>query len=184
MESQRYVQKKYNELLEKVKTDEYYDIDLENRVNCYHCKCGHITKTQDIDKGVTPAFFGCEKCGEMAHSSFYHDIAPNQEPTIEWYRPTLKQVLKMRKNEAMLDHILSGGLDHRKIKTMPDDFSSIHDDVKLAFEANGIELPAFVVVFTCKKTDYKTTHWVSNTSRQDSIKLLEELTERLKAQLN
>jgi len=63
------------------------------------------------------------------------------------------------------------------------DLTPIHDDVKMAFEANGIELPAFVVVFTCKETDYDTVHWVSNTSRNDSIKLLEELTERMKAEL-
>jgi len=63
------------------------------------------------------------------------------------------------------------------------DITPLHKDIKLAFEANKIDLPAFVVVFTCKETDYDTVHWVSNTSRNDSIKLLEELTERMKAEL-
>ena len=49
----------------------------------------------------------------MARSNFYNDIAPEQKPTFEWFRPTLKKVLKMR--PAMLDHILGGGLDYRKI---------------------------------------------------------------------
>lgn len=110
--------KKYNELLLKVKTEDFYKIDLTNRVNCYRCStCHHITKTKDIDAGVTPFMFTCENCGETATSTFYTDIAHLQEPTIEWYRPSLKQVLKLRKKEdnGMIDHILQGGLDDRKI---------------------------------------------------------------------
>ena len=114
MESQRQVEKKYNKLLQDVKTDDFYKVDLTNRVNCYSCTCGHITKTKDIDAGVTPFMFTCEKCHGTATSSFFNDIAPDQSPTFEWYRPTLKQVLKMRKIPVMLDHVLSGGLDHRK----------------------------------------------------------------------
>jgi len=40
---------------------------------------------------------------------------PEQQPTIEWYRPTLKQVLKMRKKPQVLDHVLNGGLENRII---------------------------------------------------------------------
>lgn len=115
MISQREVEKKYKELLLKVATHDYYKIDLTNRVNCYSCGCGHITKTKDVDAGVTPFMHQCEKCENMATSSFYKDIAPQQLPTEEWYRPTLKQVLKMRTKEGMIEHILSGGLDVRKI---------------------------------------------------------------------
>jgi transcription elongation factor Elf1 len=114
MESQRSTEKRYKKLLQNVAIDDYYKIDLNNRFNCYVCKCGHITKTVDIDAGVTPFMFSCEKCGNMATSTYYKDIAPEQQPTIEWYRPTLKQVLKLRKNEAMLDHVLNGGLQYRK----------------------------------------------------------------------
>jgi RNase P subunit RPR2 len=117
MESQRQVERKYNKLMNDVKTSDYYKIDLTNRVNCYTCqKCNHITKTKDIDSGVIPFMFTCEKCGGTAYSSFFRDIAPNQQPTIEWYRPTLKQVMKMRKKDnGILDHIFNGGLDYRKI---------------------------------------------------------------------
>jgi hypothetical protein len=115
MLSQREIQRRYNKLVKDIQTNEFYKIDLTNRVNCYVCNCGHITKTKDIDAGVTPSMHKCEKCGEMARSTFYKDIAPKQYPTEEWFRPTLKQVLKMRKNEGMLDHILQGGLDIRKI---------------------------------------------------------------------
>jgi len=116
MESKRQVEKKYNSLLKKVEIDDFYKIDLNNRINCYVCtKCDHITKTKDIDAGVTPFKFTCEKCHGTATSSFFNDIAPNQLPTFEWYRPTLKQVLKMRKTPGMIDHILGGGLNYRKI---------------------------------------------------------------------
>ena len=115
MQSQREIEKKYNKLLHEVKTKDFYtSIDLTNRVNCYRCGCGHITKTKDVDAGVTPFMHRCEKCGATAYSTFYKDIAPDQQPTQEWYRPTLKQVLKMRKNPRELHHILMGGLDVRK----------------------------------------------------------------------
>jgi len=115
MISQREVERRYNKLMHDVANDEFYKVDLTNRVNCYKCDCGHITKTKDIDSGVTPFFFSCEKCGRMAKSTFYIDAAPNQTPTIEWYRPTLKELMKKRKNVALLEHILNGGLEYRKI---------------------------------------------------------------------
>ena len=118
MESQRQIEKKYNRLLHDVATDVFYtETDLTNRVNCYTCQsCGHITKTKDIDSGVIPFMFRCEKCNEIAYSSFFKDIAPNQKPTFEWYRPNLKQVLKLRNKPDQLEHILNGGLDYRKIQ--------------------------------------------------------------------
>jgi RNase P subunit RPR2 len=118
MKSQKQIERDYNKLMNDVATLDYYKTDLTNRVNCYTCqKCGHITKTKDIDSGVIPFMFTCEKCGNIAYSSFFEDIAPLQEPTFEWYRPTLKQILKMRKKrDSMLDHIFNGGLDYRKIK--------------------------------------------------------------------
>ena len=85
-------------------------------VNCYRCPQGHITKTIDKDPGVTPFLHLCHKCGDMATSSFYNDTHPDIEPVEEWYRPSLKKVLKMKKDQQMLDHILNGGLDVRKIK--------------------------------------------------------------------
>lgn len=116
MKSQREVIKSWVKLLQDVATNDFYKIDLTKRVNCYICKnCNLITKTKDIDAGVTPFIHTCEHCGGEAHSTFYNDIAKHLHPTQEWYRPTLKQVLKMRKNEGLLDHILKGGLDCRKI---------------------------------------------------------------------
>jgi len=111
------IKRRYNKLLEKVKTDDYYKIDLTNRVNCYVCQtCRHITKTKDIDAGVTPSMFTCEICGNIAYSSFYKDIATDKKPTFEWFRPSLEQTIKMRKKPALLDHVLNGGLDYRKTK--------------------------------------------------------------------
>lgn len=113
--SQREVTKKYNEMLQH---GEIKGEVKPNRVNCYKCPCGHITKTIDVDKGVTPFMHKCESCGGTATSTFYNDIVPHQEPTEEWFRPTLEAVWKMRKkDDGMLDHILNGGLDLRKIKS-------------------------------------------------------------------
>lgn len=118
MISQRQVEKQYNQLMKDVKTKDFYTkINLAHRVNCYTCDtCGHITKTKDVDSGVTPFTFGCEECAAPATSSFYKDIAPFQKPTIEWYRPSLKEVMKYKNSPAKLDHILNGGLDYRKCK--------------------------------------------------------------------
>lgn len=119
MISQREIEKKYNKLMLNVATDNYYKIDLTNRVNCYVCDCGHITKTKDVDPGCTPFIFRCELCGQGATSTMYRDIAPSLNPTFEWYRPSLKEVMKKRKNAGLLDHIFAGGLDYRPIKQSP-----------------------------------------------------------------
>lgn len=115
MKSQRQVEKEYNNLLKDVATEYFYKTELP-KMNCYVCGCGHITKTINIDSGVTPFLFDCEKCGEKAKSTFFNDIAPRLKPKFEWYRPTLKQVLKMRKKPAMLEHVLKGGLDFRNLQ--------------------------------------------------------------------
>lgn len=95
---------------------EYFkDVEL-NKVNCYKCNCGHITKTINVNIGVTPMFFRCEACGNQATSTFFNDIAPNQKPTWEWYRPSLKETYKkFKRAHAMIDHICMGGLEVRKV---------------------------------------------------------------------
>lgn len=123
MISQREVERQYNKLMRDVATDDYYiKVNAESRVNCYICTskdCQHITKTKKLDPGVIPMMFDCEKCGCRAMSTYFKDYAPNQEPTIEWYRPTLIQVLKMRKRPMELEHILKGGLAYRQILDTP-----------------------------------------------------------------
>ena len=111
MEKQR-IKKRYQAMLG---TTREFVKDQNGRVNCYACRhCGHITKTVHADSGVTPFMHACEQCGEFAQSSFYKDIAPEQQPTQEWFRPTLDECLKM-KDFVLLEHILNGGLDWRKI---------------------------------------------------------------------
>lgn len=114
-ESKKVVTEKYLSLINDVDTKDFYDIDLTNRFNCYVCSCGHITKTKDVDAGVTPFMFTCEECGNFARSTFYNDIVPDKLHTIEWYRPSLKEILKLRKKPSSLEHVLNGGLMHRKI---------------------------------------------------------------------
>lgn len=116
VESYKSIERKYAKLMQDVATSDYYKINLSNRVNCYVCFfCGHVTKTKDVDPGVTPFMFKCEDCGNPAQSTFYKDIRPEQKPTFEWYRPTLKQVLKMRSDYILMEHVLNGGLNYRKI---------------------------------------------------------------------
>jgi len=107
------IEHQYLKLKYDVAHNDYYQIDLTNRTNVYTCKNGHTTKTRDVDAGVTPAMHSCETCGELAHSSFYRDTHPHLEPTQEWFRPTLEEVLKM--SIGMREHILNGGLDVRAI---------------------------------------------------------------------
>lgn len=117
MISQREIERQYSKLMNDIATKDYYKVDLENRVNVYTCLNGHRTKTINKDAGTTPMFMSCPECGVQSKSSWYKDIAPDIEPSIEWYRPSLSECLKMRgKKEPLLDHVLMGGLDTRKIK--------------------------------------------------------------------
>lgn len=119
MLSQREVERQYNQLMQDVATNDYYKPNPNTVINNYVCtsiKCQHITKTKSVDVGVIPMMFSCEKCGQTARSTFYKDWRPGQNHTIEWYRPTLKEVLKMRNKTWELEHILKGGLKFRKVE--------------------------------------------------------------------
>ena len=114
MISQREVKRRYEKLMKKVETDDYYKIDLESRFNCYICSCGRMYKSKDVDAGCTPMMIPCN-CGSYARSSFYKDVLPTEKHKIEWYRPSLEEVMKQRKNEHFLDHVFNGGLEMRFI---------------------------------------------------------------------
>lgn len=111
--SKREIERKFKQLLINVEKDDFYKVDLSNRVNCYTCQYGHITKTIDRDAGVTSMMILCDTCKQPARSSFYRDLNPSELPVKEWFRPDLKKVLKLKGME--LDHVLSGGLMLRKI---------------------------------------------------------------------
>ena len=68
---------------------------MDNRVNTYRCEFGHITKTIDVDRGVTSFMHICATCGKLAHSSMYKDMAPVLDPVEEWYRPSLEELLSV-----------------------------------------------------------------------------------------
>lgn len=111
----REVERRYNQMV--AKSESVNSNIKEIRINCYRCEsCKHITKTKDVDAGTTPMFLNCLNCKNRAVSTFYNDIAPEQNPSHEWFRPTLAQTIKWRtKNPAMLEHILLGGLELRPI---------------------------------------------------------------------
>lgn len=108
MMSQGELEKKYSKI--EIKPAD------ENRVNCYVCKCGYVTKTIDIHEGVTPMFLTCDCCKGTGISTGYHDITPDKAPEYEWFVPTLQEFLKHRKSPAMIEHLLLGGLELRRIK--------------------------------------------------------------------
>lgn len=114
-QSVKQITKAYEKLLIEVKNDDFYQVDLTNRVNNYLCKNGHITKTKDVDAGVTPFMTRCFYCDEMAKSTFYNDYIPTEHPVKEFYRPTLKETLKLRQQPNLIDHILKGGLIERVV---------------------------------------------------------------------
>lgn len=118
MKSQREIKRQYAQLIIDVQTKEYYtSIDLTNRVNHYECvKCGYVTKTIDVDAGCTSMQIPCYRCQSAARSHFYEKLPIDKEPELEWYRPSQKETIKLRKKPHLLDHVLKGGLLLRKSK--------------------------------------------------------------------
>lgn len=94
--SRREIERRYNKLMKDVETNEFYTkVDLTNRVNCYVCQtCKHVTKTIDVDAGVTPFVHRCGRCGQIAHSTFYRDIAPHLKPVQEWVSTNTKAMFE------------------------------------------------------------------------------------------
>lgn len=85
----------------------------KNRYTCNECE-GSIV-TEDVDKGVTPAFIGCraaEGCEGTMGSAFYHED-PDTPPDGEWYRPPRERLETMSEEER--EHVMKGGLVLRKV---------------------------------------------------------------------
>lgn len=108
-------EKAYEKLLAEVDESNFIP-----RENCYLCPhCGHVTKTVDINSGISPFMMACEKCNQYARSSFYEDLAPEQGPTWEWYRPELHEFLYRYKTSPQTrEHILQGGLMVRPVREL------------------------------------------------------------------
>lgn len=109
------IENEYRKMMSNI-FQNYGDSKPENRINCYLCRnCGHIIKTIDVDYGTTPMFIKCEKCSfDLASSTFYENMPQEIEPTYVWYRPSLKETLKL--TCRMVDHVLKGGLVLKPIK--------------------------------------------------------------------
>ena len=101
------VTKKYNKLVSEIETLRMYD--GRGEYNGYECeKCGHVTVTLYVDKGVTPFIIRCRKCGGMARHEYTSRTPPRHSDVKRWVRPTLEQLLEM--NIATIKHVLNGGL--------------------------------------------------------------------------
>lgn len=103
------IEKKYCKLTKEIESMHIYD--GRDTVDRYLCeKCGGFLHTTYKDKGVTPFTITCPMCGGiMSHTqTFKKETVPDYVEVKKWYRPTLKQTLKM--SERSIEHILNGGL--------------------------------------------------------------------------
>lgn len=104
----------YNDMVNEV-IEEHGILSPQNKINCYVCKCGCVTKTTEVAHGITPSVLKCESCGSLAEDTKYNDVAPDINPTHEWYRPSFEELLNMLNDEEMVQHILLCGLCIRKL---------------------------------------------------------------------
>lgn len=111
MESVRSVTRKYLEMVKLAESQE----PSYGTVNVYDCSNGHSTTTKDVDKGTTPFVIGCRFCKELAQSRMYRTGQNPEVIHVEFYRPSLKEALKLRKNPNLLEHVLNGGLLKREV---------------------------------------------------------------------
>lgn len=103
------IKERYDRMLSEIGDSEMYD--GRNTVDRYVCeKCGNHIHTTYRDKGVTPFTIICPTCGGiMKHTqTFDRNEVPDDVEVKEWYRPSLKETLKM--SDGWIDHIINGGL--------------------------------------------------------------------------
>ena len=103
------IEKRYNELVKEIEGKRMYD--GRGTVDRYTCDtCGHIIYTTYRDKGVTPFTIKCTRCGGTKYHDKTYDkkTVPSYVMVMDWYRPSLEDVLKM--SDSMIEHVLNGGL--------------------------------------------------------------------------
>lgn len=103
----------------KMKHEMEENENLTTGVTCFVCDtCQEAIKTELVDKGITPTSLICNNCKGPMKNTNGEDIAPDYDPTWEWYRPTLKEYLKFRKlnKRQNLNWVGSGGLLMRSVE--------------------------------------------------------------------
>lgn len=106
------IKRKYDQVADPDKLEVF---DGRNKgVDVYHCaSCGAKMYARYKDKGVTPFILVCRKCHGVAEhdNTISEEMAANMGVEVKnWVRPSFEWVMKHRKNESVLDHILNGGL--------------------------------------------------------------------------
>lgn len=85
--------------------------------NVWVCECGNIMRCRHLDYGTTPMTLSCWVCQKGSLVSKWQDTMPDLPFSHEWYRPSLRQTLKLRtKRPQLVEHILLGGLEIRKVE--------------------------------------------------------------------
>ncbi len=89
--------------------------EQQGLTNCYKCsKCNHVDKYCYADSGTTPMIVECTHCKNRSSvSAMMRDLLPLKKPDQEWFRPSLKETLKLAGHPDILYHILKGGLLRR-----------------------------------------------------------------------
>jgi hypothetical protein len=83
--------------------------------NKYTCiLCNYTIVTLDKDRGVTPMYKTCEKCGLEMRSHFYR-VDSESTATHIWYRPDGEELQKLLQDERYADHYRRGGLQLREL---------------------------------------------------------------------
>ena len=106
------ITKKYDKLVSEIEQLRMYD--GRGEYNGYTCeKCGFVTVTLYVDKGVTPFIIKCPKCGgQSTHNITTYNPPPyvpeKYSKVKKWVRPTIEQLLKME--HSTIEHVLMGGL--------------------------------------------------------------------------
>lgn len=125
--SVRQVTRDYNKIASWLERNhpkvESSDCDDCKTIQTYRCHCGKDTHTWIADYGTVPMFHNCSACGDMATSNGKKEIQESELPEIDevWYFPKLEEVLKLRKNPSLLDHVLNGGLLNIKTHKLKDE---------------------------------------------------------------
>lgn len=106
------ITRRYKEIDKAIANEE----DNAGQKICFVCsKCKQAVKTEIKDKGLIPRGIICPFCGEEALPTD-RDVMKDFEPTYEWVRPTLEEVLEHHDKPVTCNFFLGGGLMRKEVR--------------------------------------------------------------------
>lgn len=167
-------------------------MEQKGQKNMYVCQYGHQTVTVNAANGTTPFMILCPRCdisetvelaGKYWAFSRMYGIPQHLPAEYEWYKPSKKQAKRLTGDEK--EHVKSGGLLMRKLKTTPEQRAAIVSANRMRELADHIAntIPGYgfaLLVFPFHRPGI--SNYISNAQREDMIKALEETLARWKNQ--